>query len=427
MSEDSLDQYAQATRGVYHDWHPPIMSFVWSRLLLFADGPQPMLVLHAALMWLALGLLARRFSSSPYATWVFFVVGLLPWIANFEGVIWKDVGLAASWLLAAALIGLESKRRILLIAIGAALFYGVAVRYNAIIGAPPLVFLFLRRVVGLRSSNLRVLMYAIALSLGFVAVGSLVTASLGARRVHPVSQVMIDDLHAMSVKTGRNLFPPALGIDATLIEKCHDKRTSLVWCYQGAGWAHGDPADAVGPFRGFLSGDEYVELCGRWLQTVTREPTVYLRTRLSSFRALMRGSDPPFYYWQPGTTINKLGITQTPNVLTRALEATVRVTARRMPIVLKPYFWTLLALILIVVATRKKESDGRALVLALLSSAVLYTFAYLAISTAADFRLVYWPVVATNVALAILLVGGRGAGERERRFVRAVATEREIV
>ena len=47
--------------------------------------------------------------------------------------------------------------------------------------------------------------------------------------------------------------------------------------------------------------------------------------------------------------------------------------------------------------------------------------------TAADFRLVYWPVVATNVALAILLVGGRGAGERERRFVRAVATEREIV
>jgi hypothetical protein len=192
---------------------------------------------------------------------------------------------------------------------------------------------------------------------------------------------------------------------------------AVVFCYQRNGWVRGDTATAPGHFRGFVSSDsEYGEVRARWLQTLKREPTVYLKTRLSSFASLM-GRDGPYFYWQPGTVKNNLRMTQSPNVLTRALEAGVRFTATRTPIFMTPYFWTLLGLILIGVATLSKESDGRPLVLALLTSAVLYTLAYLPITASADFRYVYWSVVATNVALAILLVGWerRGAGLLHRR------------
>jgi hypothetical protein len=144
----------------------------------------------------------------------------------------------------------------------------------------------------------------------------------------------------------------------------------------------------------------------RWLETLEREPSVYLRTRLSSFGSLMRLKEPPFFYWQPGTSKNDLGVTQSPNLFTRMLEAGVLVTARRAPILMKPYFWALLAIVLITVAAARKGSDGQPLALALLTSAALYTFAYLPITASADFRYVYWSVMATNVAMAILLVGG---------------------
>jgi hypothetical protein len=228
---------------------------------------------------------------------------------------------------------------------------------------------------------------------------------------------MIDDLHNVSVQTGRNLLPATLRVDAALMEKCRDVHMAVVFCYQRKGWVRGDTAVAPGHFRGFVSSeDEYAEVRTRWVQTVKSEPAVYLRTRLSSFASLM-GRDAPYFYWQRGTAKNNLGMTETPNVLTRALEAAVRATAIRAPIFMTPYFWTLLGMILVVVATLRKESDGRPLVLALVTSAVLYTLAYLPITAAADFRYVYWSVVATNIAFAILLVGWgrRGNGLPHRR------------
>jgi len=271
MSGDSLDQLAQARNGVYQDWHPPLMSAVWSRLLLFSNGPAPMLVLHVGFIWLALWLLVRRFASNRHAIWVFPLVGLLPWVSNFEGVIWKDVGLASSWLLAVALIAHKPRQRILQIGIAALLFYGIAVRHNAIFGAPPLVFLFLRYGIGLTTGNLRVGVYAVAMSLGFVVAGSLVNASIEARRLYPVTALMIDDIHNVSVQTGRNLFPGMLVIDGKLIEACRTEQMAVVFCYQRNGWVRGDTAVAPGQFRGFVtSDDEYSEIRGRWLQTGSR-------------------------------------------------------------------------------------------------------------------------------------------------------------
>ena len=55
---DSVDQYGQALRGAYDDWHPPIMARLWSLLHFAWDGQAPMFVLQAAFYWLGLGLIA---------------------------------------------------------------------------------------------------------------------------------------------------------------------------------------------------------------------------------------------------------------------------------------------------------------------------------------------------------------------------------
>ncbi|MGN6123827.1 MAG: hypothetical protein ACTHOJ_12825, partial [Sphingomonas oligoaromativorans] len=62
---DTVKQYEQALAGVYDDWHPPVMAWLWSRLLaLHLDGTGPMLALQLALFWAGLGLLGAALARS---------------------------------------------------------------------------------------------------------------------------------------------------------------------------------------------------------------------------------------------------------------------------------------------------------------------------------------------------------------------------
>ena len=56
MSYDSLAQLAQARLGIYHDWHPPLMGWIWGILDRGIPGPAGMLLLHNAIFWAGLGL-----------------------------------------------------------------------------------------------------------------------------------------------------------------------------------------------------------------------------------------------------------------------------------------------------------------------------------------------------------------------------------
>ena len=48
MSNDAINQYAEAISGRYTDWHPAIMAWLWSLLRHIADGPAPHWLLHLA-------------------------------------------------------------------------------------------------------------------------------------------------------------------------------------------------------------------------------------------------------------------------------------------------------------------------------------------------------------------------------------------
>src|ERR1700676_2491531 len=112
MSVDSIEQYIQAATHRYNDHHPPIMAWVWSWTNRVVVGPGGMLIFHLVLMWTGLWLIAEGARARRVRhTWLVPFVGVLPFVANIAGVIWKDVGMAYALLCAGGLLYASDGRR----------------------------------------------------------------------------------------------------------------------------------------------------------------------------------------------------------------------------------------------------------------------------------------------------------------------------
>src|SRR5258708_13870483 len=51
MIDDARWQYQQAVDNAFEDWHPPLMAWIWRRLMIVEPGPAPMLTLQLLLYW----------------------------------------------------------------------------------------------------------------------------------------------------------------------------------------------------------------------------------------------------------------------------------------------------------------------------------------------------------------------------------------
>src|SRR5437763_15477200 len=58
MIDDARWQYQQSVDNEYEDWHPPLMAWIWRRLMFVMPGPAPMLLLQLLLYWAGIGLVA---------------------------------------------------------------------------------------------------------------------------------------------------------------------------------------------------------------------------------------------------------------------------------------------------------------------------------------------------------------------------------
>ena len=225
MSPDSVDQLAQGRSGVYHDWHPPVMSWLWGRLDRVVPGPVGMLVFHNLLFWSGLGLwvalIAPRWNII-VKCFVLLAIGFLPPIFFLLSTIWKDVGMAAAFLFASALLLYAEHRRslaVLLLSLPA-LWYGVAVRHNAVTAALPLAiyagFIGITLLVPQPSRLSRWRMVAsvvsgIVLLMLMLVLSKAVTDRLtrNASRF-PIQQILVHDVVAISIGTHSVLLPDYL-------------------------------------------------------------------------------------------------------------------------------------------------------------------------------------------------------------------------
>ena len=144
MRPDSLGQLAQAQQGLFFgDHHPPAMSIYWYLLGLIKTGPGPMLISHLLCLFGAAFFLSRCFKG--LARWYYIPILFFPSVLSYAGFILKDVSFATSYLLSVGILTYHTVYRkrvslgsltILLLS----LFYGTAVKYQAIFLLPLMAF-----------------------------------------------------------------------------------------------------------------------------------------------------------------------------------------------------------------------------------------------------------------------------------------------
>ena len=286
VSFDAAKQYAQAVSGHYDDWHPPVMARLWSVLASVAPPAPAMLAFQLLGHWVGIALFADglRRAGRAGAAWVMLASGASPLFLYYEGLIYKDVGLA-SVLLAASGIGFWYKvqaRCIARPALAAALLlvgYGVLVRANAVFAFGPVLLYLLWSPA--RLSAVRVVGVSVLLAVVAVPVSGFVNRHLlGAAPSGVTQSLELFDLAGIAHESGDLSVLPA-GVAFT--------RSDLAICYTPRFW---DSLNSVACRNAFThlpppGSPARDAVGGLWLRAIATHPVAYARHRLKAYNSLL--------------------------------------------------------------------------------------------------------------------------------------------
>jgi len=406
MSSDSIAQFEVSKSLKFNDWHPPLMSWVWSVMGFFFPGPSGMLALHIILVWMSVYVWWNNYRERSRA-WLFFLIPFLPWVLNFAGVLWKDVGLAFTlFMLSGLTLKSPSRRNTLLAAI--LVFYASNLRYNAIFALFPVLVLLSYRWLK-KPTLLKSLVMSSLIIFLTVYSGSVINyAVLGAEKTRPSTYMMVDDLAYLSIRYNESFIP---GVQIDEIKECaavevgQNKLVGRIFCL----------SDQPSYKR---NGSLSSEIGSIWLSKVIKYPIEYLKFRMAAFSYLLRTpADAPYYFWHQGIDENSIGLKNTPNGLTLIAEKFVKRSAVLVPSLFKPYWWLLFSLQLLVFTCILVPTRTVLIARVLLASSVAYIVGYFPVTPMADFRYVYWSVIAASLSVVVLVVDWPGWGISIRRIV----------
>jgi hypothetical protein len=409
MSPDSVDQLAQGRSGIYGDWHPPVMSWLWGRLDRVVPGPLGMLVFHNLLFWSGLGLwvalVAPRWNFIVKCL-LLLVIGFFPPIFLLLSTIWKDVGLAAAFLLAAALLLYAERRRSLasLVLSLPALWYGVAARHNAAIAALPLTiyagfigFALLAprpaRTYGRRTAA--IVISGFGLLMLMLVLNGIVSSHLTRNRTtFPIQQILVHDVVAISIGAKTVLLPDYLKsgsqqLSVGDLEKIYtpDGVVSLFCC-----------DNTVTRVKLTKDPARITSLERVWADAVLSHLGIYVAHRLRVFESQFGiGRSSVCYPYHRGIAPNNLGISYQEKPV--ASEIFARINKVQDGLLFRGWLYVAVNAILLLGAVLGKSrlALNRSAILAVSASGLLYGVGYLVTSTSCDFRMAYWIVVAALV------------------------------
>jgi hypothetical protein len=414
MSPDSIGQLHQARAGLFSDWHPPIMSWLWGLFDRLTPGPIGMLLFHSLMFWSGLALwmmlIAPKWPTIGKCLAVL-AVGLFPPVFALIGTVWKDVGMTAACLLGSALLLLaERKRSLIALAFGLiAIWYAVAIRHNAVVAVFPLAvyagkILYEQRFLPSTPWRRRDLVTVGLIGLGLLVL-LLVTSSAAklqltkGRTSYPVQQILIHDLTAISIDTGDLLVPAYLFKSKPLTV------SDLSQIYTPAGVV---PLfccdDSVARLQLTEDPELISELQNLWIRAVLSSPTAYLRHRSQVLGKMLGITEEEVCYpYHVGIVENGLGIAYEETVLQQVMWGMLGRLGNGF---FRAWIYMAVMATTVVFMIWKRAEVLRAspLLLAVGVSGLLYGSAYLLVSPDCSFRMHYWPAVSAVLLVVSLLL-----------------------
>ena len=273
---DSLDQLNQALAHSFSDHHPPLMALYWSLLNKIYPGPGLMLGTHLLLFWGSIYHFARSLDHKGLQL-SYFIIGMSPPLLMFHPFILKDIGFAHSYFfviscLAYYTLKQKSPSLVSLIGLLLILFYGTAVKFQAVFILPLLTFWL---GYSLQQNYKKAALVGISLFVVFYGAISLFNARV-ATSSHSWQYVKLYDLAGISLCAGQNYFPTFVidhpGFSSQRLKELYN--ISRV----------DDLAFIPNPV--LIKGkdeQQSQELWQYWFKTILNHPLAYLKHRFSIF------------------------------------------------------------------------------------------------------------------------------------------------
>lgn len=413
MSFDSAYTWWQARGGTTTDIAPPVLIHLWRLCDAIVEGPGLVFALHLALFWSGLALIADAIAAARWrAIALVVVVALTPVTWLLRSHVWTDVGLFSSlvFVVGALLQAQTTRRRAWIVAALPVLFYASAVRFNALPAVLPFA-LWIGWLVA--QTRVRIAFVAAGLCVGMAAFCAIVNAQVD-RHVPLWTATAEWDLAAISVATGEMLLPPfMIGPGLTVDELAHAFRFwSNVPMLQNT--THG----MRDPFAEDYSPGQLATLRAAWLGAIRAHPGAWLSQKRRQAIALLdvHGADWPrelvfaddeFQYRDnPPVARNR-----------SALHVALMGTAEKLRTTRVLAGWPYLAIGLVALpfAWRRRGELAGVVALVALASAWLYFVPMLPLAPA-ELRYLGWPIVASMLAAALVVLVPRAFGDGPARL-----------
>jgi len=282
-SVDSWNQYNQMIQNSYHDWHAPVLPFIWRQLYLITGRFESIYVLQMVLYWVFVFLLLT-YKGTGHAAFIagILVATLLLFIPQY---VMKDTHHAIAWALAIVLLirrhSCPDRRIRIVISMLTLLLltYGLFTRMNAVIALLPLLYVWLPvRENFFKKAGLVLIMFSLMIAANYWLTYSV----LHAQRQYPEYKWKLLDIAGISKRSGINYFPAGIN------SYTHFSYDSLMAVYTPASiddiyW----PAMGASPFP---RPDErlYREVSVQWKKAIAAHPALYLENRWEGFMHYLR-------------------------------------------------------------------------------------------------------------------------------------------
>ncbi|MGP9420142.1 hypothetical protein ACT3RT_14260 [Ewingella sp. AOP9-I1-14] len=397
ITSDSLDQYQQATSFIFSDWHPPMMSFIWALTNDWIPGPFGMLLLDCILYWGALLLLSISIPAENRKISIAVMIsGFMPFTVNALSHIGKDVLQAVVWLFAVGVITVlysrgEIRKKYLILSV-VLLFIGNALRFNAIFGLLPLVWLLLQK-INISAWRKWLIILIIFPLLTILSTAAFNYGFLHASKSRVYQSLVVFDIGGISHFSGKDYFGESWGNN--------ESEKVITSCYEPKAWdtyAWGSCSFVLNKLQQSGSWTDG-SLMKKWIFSLAHEPGAYLRHRYENYMEFL---------WHPNAisdeqmVSNAYGFKYEMTGLFRTLQMSIK--PHENMFVFKPGFWLMASLIFSIYGLFMRKEFYRDVFIALNLSSLLYLLGYFFVGVASEFRYAYWSILATTASFPFILL-----------------------